>query len=80
MKTSPKHPRFRADTVVETPILEGKTYLARIKGGRDSHWKMKRRVGRIVKVTAYGVVNIEWPSGHRNSIARGGVEIIGECR
>lgn len=71
---------FRATDAAEPNIVEGHTYLARVTvdpwAGYPKHRSI---VGKLVKVTAYNTVNVEWPSGALNSFSRSSVKVIGEC-
>lgn len=66
----------------EQPITEGKTYLAEIVVCPWAYRKYedhKSTVGKIVRVTAYQTINIEWESGDSNSVPRNCIRIIGEA-
>ncbi len=72
---------FSRKQVKECPITEGRTYLAEVIvdpwANHDGHMSC---LGQLVKVRAYGVVNVEWPGGGKNSFSRDSVRIIGEYK
>ena len=63
----------------EIPILEGKTYLAKIiKDPWRGYPGHKSIIGKTVKATSYHVVNVEWPNGAENSFSRDSIKVIKE--
>lgn len=66
----------------EHPITEGRTYLARIIVCPWAYRKIKgykSTRGRIVRVTPYSTVHIEWEGGAVNSVPRSCLRVIGEA-